>query len=139
MSTWEKNLKPYSYKPGQCGNPNGRPKKDAWVRELEGLLRVDGHRDSLAEAILKVALNPKHRDWFKAIQEIQNRVGGPVALKVEGLSDLEIVERLVELLTYLRERLPVEHHGILSEALYEVLGQGTEEAAGGEAPEDPPA
>jgi hypothetical protein len=74
---------------GTSGNPPpkspGRPKKDAWVHELED--RLEGRpelRQAIADRLVKVALKGGEQAALKAIAMIQDRVGGPLTHKVEA-------------------------------------------------------
>jgi hypothetical protein len=63
------NLRPY--KPGQSGNPSGRKPVPAEVKALfaENALPI-------AQALVKTALNVKHRDHVKAAQTVYERLFG---------------------------------------------------------------
>ena len=70
------------------GNPPpkspGRPKKDAWVHELEHRLQDDRMRQAIADRLLKVALTGGEKAALTAIQMVQDRVGGPVTKHIEA-------------------------------------------------------
>jgi hypothetical protein len=100
----------------------GRPKRSAWVAELEQRLREEPRLgQALADRVLKIALKGKDADALRAIQEIEDRTGGPLKLKVNGLSESELKARLVIMFRLLAERLPVEHHQAISDAAYDAL------------------
>lgn len=74
------------WKPGQSGNPKGRPKKKTLSEEIQGLLddTMKGaggmtHREALARVIIKEALRGK----FQFTKEIYERMEGKVADKTE--------------------------------------------------------
>jgi hypothetical protein len=74
------------WQPGQSANPDtqwgpnnppakspGRPKKDAWIQELEGRLEDPRIRQALADKLLKTALKGSERASLQAISLIQVR------------------------------------------------------------------
>ena len=98
----------------------GRPRKDAWVRNLEQRLRSDERiGTALADRLIKIALKGRDNDALRAIQEVQDRVGGPLKLRVDGMSEDDIRERLGRMLTALVKRLPPEFHQAISDAAHE--------------------
>jgi hypothetical protein len=98
----------------------GRPRKDAWVRQLEQRLKSDDRIGvALADRLIKIALKGRDNDSLRAIQEVQDRVGGPLKLRVDGLSEDDIRERLGRMLQALARRLPVEVHQAISDAARE--------------------
>ena len=106
--------------------PTPRRKKDAWVRELEDLLRDSDLRSMLADRILGIALRGKGPEALKALEMIQTRIGGPVAVKVEGLSEEDLIERFVRMLGALKDRLPPEHHAAIAEVAMQQLADDEE-------------
>jgi hypothetical protein len=79
------NLKPW--KPGQSGNPGGRPKKKLVTDELEWLLEQEAPRASgktwaavIAEALLRKA----RKGDVRAIAELANRVEGKTLQQLAG-------------------------------------------------------
>lgn len=99
----------------------GRPKKGAWVRELEDRVKDARIRQGLADRLLKIALKGRDGDALKALQEIEDRTGQPVALRIDGLSEDELVARLAGLLQLLADRLPPEFHSLLGDVAREAL------------------
>lgn len=55
----------------------GRPRKGAWVRELEDRVKDPRIRQGLADRLLKIALKGRDGDALKALQEIEDRTGKP--------------------------------------------------------------
>jgi len=55
------------------------------------------------------------------LHEIQDRTGEPIALRVDGLTEEEIVAKLAGLLALLKQRLPPEFLPVVSEVAYEFL------------------
>ena len=83
--------------PGQSANPErqwsaanpppkspGRPKRDAWVAELQERLKDPRMRQALADRLLKTALKGSERASLQALNLIQDRVGGPVVRRLEA-------------------------------------------------------
>ena len=83
--------------PGRSANPEtqwskdnpppkspGRPRRDAWVAELQERLKDPRMRQALADRLLKTALKGSERASLQAINLIQDRVGGPVVRRVEA-------------------------------------------------------
>ena len=77
--------------PGQSANPTtqwgpdnppakspGRPKRDAWLGELEERLKDSRVRQALADKLLRTALKGGEKASLQALSLIQDRVGGPV-------------------------------------------------------------
>lgn len=88
--------------PGESANPAtqwgpdnppakspGRPKKDAWLAELETRLEDPRLRQALADKLLKTALKGSERASLRAINLIQDRVGGPIVRRVSAEMDIE--------------------------------------------------
>lgn len=69
----------------------GRPRKDAWIAELEQRLEDPRMRQALADRILRIALQGSERAALQAAQLIQDRVGGPVTQRVEA--EVDVAER----------------------------------------------
>jgi len=100
----------------------GRPKRSAWVKDLEKRLADEPRLgQALADRVLKIALKGKDSDALRAIQEIEDRTGGPLKLKVDGLTEEEIQAKLTLVLTLLAQRLPREHHQAITDTACEVL------------------
>lgn len=101
------NLRPW--KPGESGNPGGRPRKRLIDRELEELLTKED--SALAKAIAEVLLARARKGDLRAIQLVAERtegrprqameVSGPEGerLAVEFLTDAQLEERIEELRT----------------------------------------
>lgn len=75
----------------------GRPRKDAWIKELEARLEEKPElRQALADVLLKTALKGSERARLRALDMIEDRVGGPVLRRVE--TDVQIVPHSIELI-----------------------------------------
>jgi len=85
------------FAPGQSGNPEtqwgpgnppprspGRPKKDAWLGEVERMLDEDGRiPKALASRLVSIALKGNDRDALRALELLQAHTGGPPIKKAE--------------------------------------------------------
>ena len=87
--------------PGQSANPTtqwgpgnppakspGRPKKDAWLCELEERLKDPRLRQALAGRLLRIALKGGEKASLQAIGLIQDRVGGQMVRRVTAEVDV---------------------------------------------------
>lgn len=96
---------PTRYKPGQSGNPSGKPKTDPTVKQLLKAATPDAARKIVE---LLNCGNPKIE--FQAAQEILNRTQGKpreqVAMEISSDSDMKLQVRSV-----LLERLRVNFDG----------------------------
>jgi hypothetical protein len=92
------------FRPGQSGNPSGRPKGQsvtACIRELLKQTKLDSYRlpagkrvmDVVAEVILKAALRGEHRYVETLLDRVEGRATLPIAaegdvtIKVEYVND----------------------------------------------------
>jgi uncharacterized protein DUF5681 len=93
------------FKPGQSGNPKGRPRKtpisDAYFRLLESKMKklaVDIKKDTIAEAFAKVMLQQALKGNVHAAEMINSRVEGPANVKFyrdeQGEGQIEIEAKL---------------------------------------------
>lgn len=99
-----KNLKGKGWKPGQSGNPAGRPKSDLCITSLvKELLEQDAGQGKtnaqlVAEAIVKLAKTPDARGYVPTVKELLDRIEGKVADKhiLGGDIPVSIVYKLKE-------------------------------------------
>jgi len=76
------------YKPGESGNPNGRPKVNAYVRDL-ARAHTEAAINALAEALknertsVAAATALLDRGYGKPVQEIVGADGGPLLGSIE--------------------------------------------------------
>ena len=106
------NIEPHKFKPGQSGNPKGRPKG---ARSLSTILRemleepieivVDGKKErrEFREVIIRKLLKKANDGDMRAIQEIFDRVEGKAQQKIdhttqgEMIADTRILEEKVNM------------------------------------------
>ena len=97
-------LDDYKFKPGQSGNPNGRPKGESITAKLRKILEseyTDGKTvaDHIVNTIVKEILSPSGKYGFNTplLREILERVEGKVPDKHEiETGDISIVYKQVK-------------------------------------------
>jgi hypothetical protein len=84
-----RNLIPF--KPGQSGNPRGRPKGSGVTDRLKRILAEDDGKvsEALAKSMLQAALRGDHR----FVKEILDRVEGKVTDKLDIDGDIRVIEQ----------------------------------------------
>tara|TARA_Y100001973_G_C5185344_1_gene327476 strand:- start:362 stop:691 length:330 start_codon:yes stop_codon:yes gene_type:complete len=86
-------LTEHQWKPGQSGNPNGRPKTDSITLAIRRLMAqgVDGQPlyDAIARVAVQKALRGDHRFWTYVIE----RCDGKVADALQQSGAVEVVVR----------------------------------------------
>ena len=104
----EKKRHPGMFKPGQSGNPTGRPKSDVTIRELA---RV--HTGEAIQTLAAIAQNPKATDSARvqACTSLLDRGWGKPAQYVENVN---MNMTLVDYLQMLGEEEKVEQESLLS-------------------------
>ena len=89
------------FKPGNCSNPGGRPKKRPVSSALERILD-DSKAEGIAQALITLA-SSEGKQAVAAAREIMDRLEGKVSLPVEAklnildMTDEEIAARIEEL------------------------------------------
>ena len=77
---------PHSFKPGECGNPNGRPKRtklsDALIEKLAAMM-PDAPEETIAEGVARVLIEKALSGDVQAIREIGDRTEGKPPRKIE--------------------------------------------------------
>jgi len=86
-------IKHFQFKPGQSGNPGGRPKSAPVTNLLREILEKDDGKEAirLAKAIIKEAAKGN----VKAFEAIVNRVEGPPQRRANTTSDNDGPMRVV--------------------------------------------
>src|SRR5215469_8878860 len=90
------------WKPGQSGNPNGRPKKTYITKMMERVLRKSANRKEIEESMMKI-LRGGRMATVLLLREMGERTEGKVvqAVEVTGtvntMSDEELLKRLESL------------------------------------------
>ena len=72
------NIRDHQFKPGQCGNPKGRPKMLQATREL-----LQDASYEAAYNLIRISKNPKHPKQFQACQDILDRNLGKASQPVD--------------------------------------------------------
>jgi len=80
----------YRWKPGQSGNPKGRPRKQPLTDALEELVlggmisQKNGEAIPTSVALARVAIRQALQGDFRFYQELMNRIDGKVADRLAG-------------------------------------------------------
>lgn len=84
-------LKPWQWKPGQSGNPSGRPKGSlSIVRILRQKLSA-GDEDgacAVADRLIEVALSGEDQNALRALKDIVDRIDGTPVREMKLTGDL---------------------------------------------------
>ncbi len=75
-------VKEYQFKPGQSGNPSGRPKTP---EEAKKKLKDEAYQ--AVERLIKTAGNPKDKHYYEANMAIIERVWGKAAQPIDMESE----------------------------------------------------
>jgi len=84
-------LKEYQFKPGQSGNPKGRPKGTSIQRAMRELIEDGVGGENLQQALARVAIQKALKGDHRFYQLVIDRIDGKVIDKVETDNKLEIV------------------------------------------------
>ncbi len=87
------NIEPHKWKPGQSGNPKGRPKTDSITKAIRKLLDDGINGESLYEAIAKVAVQKALQGDRHFWQFVIDRCDGKVADALNQSGEVEVVVR----------------------------------------------
>jgi hypothetical protein len=102
------------WKPGSTGNPGGYNRGGPKLRaRLRRLLIENPER---AQQAMLALLGKAEEGDISALKLLLDTADGLLALKIEGLSEEDIRERLVRVMTELRSRLPEEYHQAITDA-----------------------
>lgn len=90
----------HQFKPGQSGNPKGRPKGSGVTDKLRALLdeEVDlkGSKLTMKEALAKVIINKAMKGDHKFVKEVLDRTEGKATERLEVDGDVRmVVQRFV--------------------------------------------
>ena len=89
-------LKEHQWKPGQSGNPKGRPKTDSVTRAIRSLLADGISGEPLYEAIAKVAVQKALQGDRHFWQFVVDRSDGKVLDQVNQSGEVEVTVRYEE-------------------------------------------
>ena len=113
------NIKKHEYKPGQSGNPNGRPRK--LVGDVIKELETKGVKGATAEQIRAIFMQfinlPENE-----LKEMVNDKGQPMLNRIVikamlGGKGFEVIKDLIER-AYGKANQPVEHTGKINISIY---------------------
>ena len=101
------------FKPGQSGNPSGRPQGTSLTARLRKALNADGGR--LADEVVRKLVSEAKRGKFNHVKEIFDRVDGSVVQRFkvdDALQDmLKTAERVLERDQYAKLVFALAGHG----------------------------
>ena len=84
----------HQFKPGQSGNPKGRPRGTSLTARLrKALKKNDGQ---LAEMLVKVAIREAGRGDYRHLKEIWDRVDGTLVTRIQIEAELERMLNVAE-------------------------------------------
>jgi Family of unknown function (DUF5681) len=97
------------FKPGQSGNPGGRPKKTLLLKMQEELANDPEYVEQMRQAIIKRSLNVKTVVAQMALENLTDRSSGPITQQIEisnasALSDEDLEERYAQLIAGREDR-----------------------------------
>jgi hypothetical protein len=87
------NLKPF--KPGQSGNPSGRPKKKPITEMYERILNNPEHLAAIEDATVK-ALKKGNMAMVLQLREITDRIEGKVTQPIEADITVNLADAIAE-------------------------------------------
>jgi hypothetical protein len=83
------------WKPGQSGNPGGRPKKKPITEMYERILSDPANLEAIEQAIVKSLLKG-NMAMVLQLREVTDRVEGKITQPVEVSGDLGLAERIAK-------------------------------------------
>lgn len=104
-----KNLTPHQFKPGQSGNPGGRPKRkpltDIYAELIDQICPEDKAGRTYAELIARALVKEAIKGRVRAASELADRIEGRV---VQGIAHSGEINGLADRIIKARERLGTE-------------------------------
>lgn len=79
------NIKPHQFKPGQSGNPKGRPRGSSITPRLKRI--IEENEGEIADALVKSAIKNALKGDFRFWNAIVERLEGKVADRVQHTGD----------------------------------------------------
>ena len=116
-----------TFGPGNLANPGGRPKGSVGLRNR--LRRLLAEQPQRAENALNALADKAAEGDVPAIKLLLDSVDGLLAVKIEGLSETELRERIASAAAILKSKLPPEHHAAIGEAMVEAMRGGDDDDA----------
>jgi hypothetical protein len=86
-------LDPYKFKPGQSGNPSGRPKKKPITEMYERILSKPENIQALEDAVNK-ALSRGQMAMVLQLREMTDRIEGKVTQPIEANVTVNLAEAI---------------------------------------------
>lgn len=97
-------LERWHFKPGESGNPGGRPKGSVGLRAR--LRAIIADHPEQADAVMVKVLDDARRGNVDARKFLFDQHDGPLALKIQGVNPDALRETLTELATAIADALP---------------------------------
>ena len=88
----EENIIPHQFKPGQSGNPKGRPKGSSITPRLKRIIEENNGEiaDALVKSAIKNALKGDFRFWNAIMERVEGKVADRVQHSGEGGGAIQI-------------------------------------------------
>jgi len=88
-------LDPYKWKPGESGNPSGRPKKKPITEMYEQILSDPKNLAAIKQAV-QIALNKGQMAMVLQLREMAERVEGKVTQPIEANVTVNLSDAIAE-------------------------------------------